>query len=47
MHWIFIVVAILNVGTGLLYVKRRDRKYATLSFLTAVVVLILGVIFRQ
>ncbi|MDD2431167.1 MAG: hypothetical protein PHD88_07710 [Firmicutes bacterium] len=47
MHWVFIVAAILNVGTGLLYLRQRNKKYATLSFILAGVVLILGVVFRQ
>lgn len=46
MHWIFVLVAALNIATGLLYVKRKDRKYATLSFLVAIVVLILGLVFK-
>ncbi len=46
MHWIFLVVATLNIATGMLYLRRRDKKYAILSFITAGVVIILGLVFK-
>lgn len=42
MHWIFYLVAALNISTGLLYVRRRNKTYAILSFLIAIAILVLG-----
>jgi NADH:ubiquinone oxidoreductase subunit 6 (subunit J) len=42
MHWIFYLVAALNISTGLLYIRRRNKTYAILSFLLAIIILLLG-----
>ncbi|HHY19704.1 MAG TPA: hypothetical protein GX522_07390 [Firmicutes bacterium] len=46
MHWIFYLVALMNIATGALYIKRRNKKYALLSFIVAGVVLVLGYILK-